>query len=96
MQQMNDWLDQEQSGHFSSLLQVESEFIEVGISAKSLIKAIRSDKKIENYDNMVAVFAMLLDEKLKLFEEMMKRRDERFKALNTAMSNFEESGIARA
>lgn len=90
MQEMNEWLDQEQSGHFSSLLQVESEFIEVAIAADCLLRAVRAKENI-HYEAVMEIYSKILEEKLKLFDEMLNRRDERNKTLDLAMKKFEEN-----
>lgn len=70
---MNDWLDSQQAQNFSALLKTESDFIELAVTAEMLVKAIKSNNQMN-----IEVCTVLLESKLKLLDQITKRRNERF------------------
>lgn len=73
MREMNDWLDSQQAQNFSTLLKTESDLIDLVVSAEALLKAIRSGSKAG-----VDVSAEILESKLSVIDQVVKRRNERF------------------
>lgn len=70
---MNDWLDSQQAQNFSALLKTESDFIELAVTAEMLLKAIKSNNQMN-----IEVCTERLESKLKLLDQITKRRNERF------------------
>ncbi|WP_026878498.1 hypothetical protein WMO13_06695 [Ignatzschineria larvae DSM 13226] len=73
MREMNDWLDSQQAQNFSALLKTESDFIELAVTAEMLLKAIKSNNQMN-----IEVCTERLESKLKLLDQITKRRNERF------------------
>lgn len=73
MREMNEWLDSQQAQNFSTLLKTESELIDLVVSAEALLKAIKSGNKTS-----VDVSAEILESKLSVIDQVVKRRNERF------------------